>query len=79
MRIDLEAIKSWVPEGAHVLDLACGDGALLHSLKEERSATGYGLENAAESISECIKKGVNVIEKELERDLNEFRISPSIW
>ena len=72
MRIDFEILKSWVPQGAHVLDLACGDGDLLRSLINERGATGYGLENDEKSISQCIGKGLNVIEKELVRDLAEF-------
>lgn len=73
MRVDFQIVKSWVPEGAHVLDLACGDGTLLRSLIDDRAVTGYGLENDAESISQCIQKGVNVIEKELVRDLDSFQ------
>ena len=72
MRIDFEILKSWVPEGSRVLDLACGDGMLLHSLITDRNASGYGLENDPESIKQCIQKGVNVIEKELVSDLNGF-------
>lgn len=72
MRIDFEILKSWVPEGSRVLDLACGDGTLLHSLITDRNASGYGLENDPDSIEKCIQKGVNVIEKELVSDLNGF-------
>ena len=73
MRVDFEIVKSWVPEGAHVLDLACGDGTLLRSLADDCSVSGYGLENDPDSISQCIQKGVNVIEKELIRDLDSFK------
>ncbi len=44
MRADLELIYDWVPEGAHVLDLACGDGELLETLANNKGVTGYGLE-----------------------------------
>lgn len=73
MRVDFEILESWVPQGAHVLDLACGDGTLLRSLMDDRGVTGYGLENDHQSIAQCIEKGVNVIEKELVRDLNGFQ------
>ncbi len=73
MRVDFEIVKSWVPKGAHILDLACGDGTLLRSLMDDCNVTGYGLENDSESISKCIEKGVNVIEKELVRDLDSFK------
>ena len=72
MRVDFEVISSWVPKGARVLDLACGDGTLLHSLTHSRGVSGYGLENDPDSISRCIELGVNVIEKELVRDLDGF-------
>ncbi|MED5558044.1 MAG: methionine biosynthesis protein MetW, partial [Pseudomonadota bacterium] len=35
MRTDLELIYDWVPQGAHILDLACGDGVLLERLAQE--------------------------------------------
>jgi methionine biosynthesis protein MetW len=72
MRVDFEIVKGWVPEGSHVLDLACGDGTLLRSLVDDCGVSGYGLENDPDSISQCIQKGVNVIEKELVRDLDDF-------
>lgn len=43
MRTDLELIYDWVPQGAHILDLACGDGVLLERLAQEKGVTGYGL------------------------------------
>ncbi len=73
MRVDFDILKNWVPQGSHVLDLACGDGALLRSLMDDRAVTGYGLENDHTSITQCIEKGVNVIDRELVRDLSEFR------
>ncbi|HPP82896.1 MAG TPA: methionine biosynthesis protein MetW, partial [Rubrivivax sp.] len=36
-----DTIARLVPEGAHVLDLGCGDGALLEKLVRQRRCTGY--------------------------------------
>ena len=40
----LESIGRLVPEGARVLDLGCGNGALLAWLRDHRGCTGYGIE-----------------------------------
>ena len=44
-RADFEVIASWVKPGARVLDLGCGDGALLAYLRDTRNVQGYGNEN----------------------------------
>lgn len=72
MRIELASLESWVPENSRVLDLACGDGTLMRHLMDNRGVSGYGLEIDAEQISKCLKLDINVIEKELVRDLDEF-------
>ena len=61
-----------VPEGARVLDLGCGDGALLDLLQRERGCTGYGIELADENVLACVKRGVNVIQLNLDEGLSMF-------
>jgi len=72
MRIDLEALEPWVKENSRVLDLGCGDGSLLQRLRDNRGVTGYGLENDASQIQTCVSRGINVIEKSLDRELDDF-------
>ena len=72
MRIDLEALEPWVQENSRVLDLGCGDGELLQRLKINRGVTGYGLENDPQQIQTCVANGINVIEKSLDRELDDF-------
>lgn len=72
MRIDLEALEPWVKENSRVLDLGCGDGSLLQRLRDNRGVTGYGLENDAAQIQTCVDRGINVIEKSLDRELDDF-------
>jgi methionine biosynthesis protein MetW len=71
-RADFEAIATWIPEGARVLDLGCGDGRLLAHLQQKRHVTGYGIENDADSIIRCIENGVNVIQMNIEAGMKEI-------
>jgi methionine biosynthesis protein MetW len=71
-RPDYEAIAEWIPKGANVLDLGCGDGGLLKFLKEARDIRGYGVEISDSNILSCIANGVNVIQGDLEAGLADF-------
>lgn len=72
LRIDLSIIQQWVAPESRVLDLACGDGSLLHTLGAEKTVAGYGLEIDPVQIASCIGKGVNVIETNLDKGLDAF-------
>lgn len=74
-RADFAAIAQWVRPGARVLDLGCGDGALLRYLARSRGATGYGVEIDFEGVLACVRNGVNVIQGDLERGLSDFEDS----
>ena len=71
-RPDFAAIAAWIPEGASVLDLGCGDGSLLRYLKQTRNIRGYGVEISDEGIEACILNGVNVIQSDLDSGLSGF-------
>ena len=71
-RPDFDVIASWVPQGAHVLDLGCGDGTLLHKLITERSVTGYGVEKNDANVATCVAKGLPVLQQDLESGLAWF-------
>jgi methionine biosynthesis protein MetW len=70
--VNLQAIARLVPHGAQVLDLGCGDGALLEYLQKSRGCTGYGVELDDANIQACIQRGVNVIQLDLNEGLNMF-------
>jgi methionine biosynthesis protein MetW len=65
-------IARLVPEGARVLDLGCGDGALLDLLKRERGCSGYGIEIADANLLACVRRGVDVIQLNLDEGLAMF-------
>ena len=70
--VNLQAIARLVPEGSRVLDLGCGDGALLDYLQKHRACSGYGVEIDDRNIQACVKRGVNVIQLNLDEGLNMF-------
>ena len=72
-RGDFEIIKNWVKPQSRILDLACGDGQLLHELEQEKQSRGYGLEINPQNIEACIHRGVNVLEQNLDRGLSNFK------
>ncbi len=72
VRPDFAAIAAWIPQGASVLDLGCGDGSLLRFLKDTRKVRGYGVEISDANIVACIRNGVNVIQGDLESGLSGF-------
>ncbi len=72
LRPELEIIQGWIKPSARILDLGCGDGQLLAFLYADRNVKGYGLEIDEEKIAECVRKGVNVIEQNLDGDLSNF-------
>lgn len=71
-RSDFSIIAGWVNEGDRVLDLGCGDGALLASLAVAKRVRGYGIDIADDNVLACVKLGVNVIQSDLESGLAGF-------
>ncbi|MCF7520694.1 methionine biosynthesis protein MetW [Neisseria sp. ZJ106] len=72
LRDDLQLIYDWIPEGSRVLDLGCGDGELLSALVTHKKCSGYGIEINTDSVIAAMARGVNVIQADLERGLEEF-------
>lgn len=72
MRTDLSVVKSWIQPNSYILDLGCGDGALLADLAANKNCTGYGLEIDHEKITACIEKHISVIEQDLDVGLKNF-------
>ncbi len=72
LRADLAFIANWVGPGSRVLDLGCGDGAMLDYLQRHKQCRGYGVEIDDAKIPRCVQRGVNVIQQNLEDGLAMF-------
>jgi methionine biosynthesis protein MetW len=72
LRPDLQLIADWIEPGSHVLDLGCGDGSLLAHLRDAGRCRSYGVEIADAHVLECVKRGVNVVQANLDAGLRLF-------
>ena len=68
----MQALARLVPPGSRVLDLGCGDGAMLSYLQRERGCSGYGIEIADANVLACVQRGVDVIQLNLDEGLALF-------
>jgi methionine biosynthesis protein MetW len=69
MRVDLRLIAEMIPPGARVLDIGCGDGALLEHLTREKGADARGMEIDMEEATRAVAHGLAVIHGDADHDL----------
>lgn len=72
LRPDLAFIAHWIQKKSHVLDVGCGDGVMLDYLQTDLQCTGYGIEIADDKVLESAKRGINVIQQDMEKGLTIF-------
>ncbi|HZR36250.1 MAG TPA: methionine biosynthesis protein MetW [Nevskia sp.] len=72
LRPDLALIGDLIQPNSRILDLGCGNGALLSHLARTRQVRGYGLEIDPANVAACIASGVNVIQADLDEGLRDF-------
>jgi methionine biosynthesis protein MetW len=71
-RTDLKIITGFVTQGARVLDVGCGDGALLHRLELEKDVDGRGIELSQKGVNEAVARGLSVIQGDADHDLTTY-------
>ena len=69
LRPDLALIAAHVEPGARVLDVGCGDGALMAVLRDTRQIDARGLELDQHNVAECVARGLSVIQGDADADL----------
>ena len=71
-RRDLELIAEMVTDGSRVLDIGCGDGALLDHLGRHKGVDGRGIELSQAGVNACVAQGLSVIQGDADTDLEHY-------
>ena len=72
LRPDLAAIAEMIPPSTRVLDIGCGDGALLEYLVRVKGVDGRGLELIQQNVNQCVARGLSVVQGDADTDLTEY-------
>jgi len=72
LRRDLRLIAEMIDPGARVLDIGCGDGALLAYLVRHKDVDGRGMELSQRGVNSCVGHGLSVIQGDADRDLEAY-------
>lgn len=72
LRPDLAAIADAVPAGARVLDIGCGDGALLAFLRDTKGVDARGIDVLAANVAGAVARGLSVVQGDADADLGDY-------
>ena len=72
LRPDLAAIADAVPAGARVLDIGCGDGALLAHLRDTKGVDARGIDVSAANVAGAVARGLSVVQGDADADLGDY-------
>ncbi len=72
LRRDLQLVAEMIPPGSRVLDIGCGDGALLAFLWRHKDVDGRGIELSQGGVNACVSRGLSVIQGDADRDLDAY-------
>lgn len=72
LRRDLRLIADMIAPGSRVLDIGCGDGALLAYLAREKGVDARGIELSQAGVNICVRHGLSVIQGDADHDLSAF-------
>jgi methionine biosynthesis protein MetW len=72
IRADLQVIADMINSDTRLLDVGCGDGALLDHLANFKQVDGRGIELSTEGVNACVSSGLSVIQGDAETDLKDY-------
>ncbi len=67
---DFAVMREWVEEGSHIVDVGCGDGALIDSLYRSNKVTGVGIDIDLNHVVDCLRKEVPVLHFDVDLGLS---------
>jgi homoserine O-acetyltransferase len=71
-RLDYDHILDLIPDDVSVLDVGCGNGGLLKRLEQRGHRDLHGLEIDEQNILACVRQGLDVIHRDLNKGLAWF-------
>jgi methionine biosynthesis protein MetW len=71
-RVDLQRVADMINPGSRVLDIGCGDGALLDYLVHYKQVDGRGIELSQEGVNRSVSLGLAVVQGDAEADLKNY-------
>ena len=72
LRPDLQVIADHIPRGSRVLDVGCGDGALMAALRDGRGVDARGLEIDGGNVAAAVARGLSVVQGDADADLADY-------
>ena len=72
LRPDLAQIARSIRSGSRVLDIGCGDGALMAALEEQKCCDARGMELDPSKVERCVSRGLSVVQGDADRDLANY-------
>ena len=72
LRPDLAIIAGHIAPGSRVLDVGCGDGALMAALRERKGVDARGLEIDGANVAAAVARGLSVVQGDADRDLADY-------
>ncbi len=72
LRPDLAIIAANVAPGSRVLDVGCGDGALMAALRDDRGVDARGLELDGSNVAAAVARGLSVVQGDADTDLADY-------
>ena len=72
IRIDLQLIADMIEPNSRVLDVGCGDGALLEYLVHFKQVDGRGVEISQAGVNACVARGLSVVQGDADTDLKDY-------
>lgn len=72
IRSDLQLIADMIEPKSRVLDIGCGDGALLDHLVYVKQVIGRGMELSQEGVNLSVSQGLSVVQGDADTDLSDY-------
>ncbi|WP_108658893.1 methionine biosynthesis protein MetW [Acuticoccus kandeliae] len=71
-RLDYDVIRELVAPGSRILDVGCGDGALMALLEGSHRVRASGIELSQAGVNEAVALGLSVIQGDADTDLDAY-------